>query len=145
MPILNYTTHISVEKTLAVIHKLLVGHGARAVLYEYDAGRDVTAVKFQLILDGRELPYRLPADVPAVLTLLQRDRQVPRRYKTPEQARRIAWRVIKDWLEAQLAFVSMRQVSVDQIMLPYLLLPDGQTVYERVKRSQYQLPPAREG
>jgi hypothetical protein len=35
----------------------------------------------------------------------------------------------------------MRQVTVDQVMLSYLLLPDGQTVYERVKQEQYQLPP----
>lgn len=91
------------------------------------------------------MPYRLPSDWKATLALLREDRKVPRRFKTEEQARRVAWRVVKDWIEAQLAFVDMRQVTLDQVMMPYLQLNTGETLYQRFRAHGYALPPAREG
>jgi hypothetical protein len=142
MPFLNYSTQVHVETTLAAIHKQLVAHQAVAILYEYDATRQIDAVSFKIRLGDRELPYRLPPDWRAVLSLLRDDRRVPRRFKTEEQARRVAWRVVRDWIEAQLAFVDMRQVSLDQVMLPYLQLATGESLYQRLRTYGYALPPA---
>lgn len=144
MPLLNYSTTITVEKSLGEIQRQLTGHGARAILIEYGPRGEPDALSFKVLVGTQELGYRLPADWRPVLTLLQRQPKVPRRLQTEEQARRVAWRIVKDWIEAQMAIIETRMVTMEQVFLPYLLLPSGQTVYERVRESQFALPPATE-
>jgi hypothetical protein len=70
--------------------------------------------------------------VPAMHTLLAADAaagRIRRAYGTPEHAARVAWRVIKDWLEAQLALIDARMAALDQVMLPYLLVDEDRTLY----------------
>jgi len=62
--------------------------------------------------------------------VLRADRTVAPRYKTVEQAERVAWRIMKDWLEAQLAIIATEMVTLDQVFLPYMQGDDGRTVYE---------------
>ncbi len=54
--------------------------------------------------------------------------------------RDVAWRIVKDWLEAQLALLQSRQVKLEQVMLPYMLGTGEQgepvTVYEALRRSE---------
>ena len=46
------------------------------------------------------------------------------------RAERVAWRVIKDWLEAQLALIDAQMATLDQVMLPYLVIDaTGKTLY----------------
>jgi len=52
-----------------------------------------------------------------------------------EQAARVAWRVVKDWLEAQLAMIEAGMVDLEQVFLAYAQNPAGETIYE-VMRSQ---------
>ena len=77
-----------------------------------------------------------------VLTLLERDRKVPRSFRTPEQALRVSWRIVKDWVEAQMAIVDTKMVTLEQVFLPYVIMPDGRTLYERVRDARFVLPPA---
>jgi hypothetical protein len=81
---------------------ILTAHGARAILQEYDDHGAITGLSFQIDVGEQELGFRLPADWCAVLRVMERDRRVPRRLKTHEQARRVAWRILKDWIEAQI-------------------------------------------
>lgn len=50
--------------------------------------------------------------------------------ETRAQAERVAWRVIKDWIAAQLAIVETQMVELDQVMLPYLHVDGDRTLYE---------------
>jgi hypothetical protein len=53
-------------------------------------------------------------------------------YRDHDQALRVAWRVVKDWLEAQLALIEAAVVDLEQVMLPYLVVDEvGTTVYQR--------------
>jgi len=104
MPILNYTTGIKVEKTVGEIQAMLAGAGARAILIEYDE-RILSSVSFRINYKGARVSFRLPAQLDPVYVILQRDDKVPRKLKCREQAARVAWRIIKDWVEAQLAIV----------------------------------------
>lgn len=131
MAIKNYTTQISVEKTLMEIQKALVSHKAKAVLTEYDDEGIVTHVSFKIETQHGELPFRLPANIDGVLACLYRNQQVPRRLKTREQASRVAWRIVKDWVEAQLAIVEAEMVDMVEVFLPYAQGPDGRTIYEK--------------
>jgi hypothetical protein len=44
---------------------------------------------------------------------------------------RTAWRIIKDWVQAQLALVEINMVTVPQVFLPYAIMQDGRTLWER--------------
>ena len=134
MPLLNYTTSIAVDKTIAEIQKCLSTHGATGILTEYDQGV-VIALSFGIKFPDRDLHFRLPCDHQPVLELLKKDRKVPRRLVSKEQALRVAWRIIKDWTEAQMAIVETKMVSIEQVFFPYAITNDGRTVFERVKNS----------
>ena len=56
-----------------------------------------------------------------------------------EQAERVAWRVARSWLEAQLAMIQIGLAKIDQIMLPYMHVGDQQTVYDKYLESQQYL------
>lgn len=58
---------------------------------------------------------------------------------TPEQAERVAWRILKDWTEAQMALLDIEMVRFEEIFLPYIETNTGQTVYERLEEKQFLL------
>jgi hypothetical protein len=145
MPLLNYTTSIQVQKTVVEIIAILTTHGARAILQEYDDKGAIAGLSFKIHVGEQELAFRLPADWPAVLRVMERDRRVPRRFRGPEQARRVAWRILKAWVEAQMALIDVHLATMEQVFLPYAILADGRTVYERLREQRFALPPAMEG
>jgi hypothetical protein len=97
MPILNYTTQIEAEKTLVEIQKILMRAKAKQILLEYDESQNIKSVSFMLESNDEKLYYKLPCNSEGVYRSLQRNAQP--RYQTRAQAYRVAWRVIKDWLE----------------------------------------------
>ncbi|MDD3212094.1 MAG: hypothetical protein PHY64_00340 [Eubacteriales bacterium] len=135
MPILNYTTKIDVYKTLGEIQGILVKHGARKVLQEYDAKGNIMGLSFMVEVAGKMLPIQLPANVDRILVVLQRQKVKCDR----EQAERIAWRIIKDWIAAQMAILETEMVTLDEVFLPYMLQNDGKTLYQAFQESQYKL------
>jgi hypothetical protein len=108
MPLLNYTTRVSVDKTVGEIQKCLAAHGAKAILCEYDDQGHVIALSFKVSAGQQALAFRLPSDWRPVLKLLEQDRKVPRSFRTLAQALRVSWRIVKDWVEAQMAIVDTR-------------------------------------
>lgn len=129
MALLNYTTKIDVEKTVGEIQKCLSKHGASAVMTQYD-GEIVTAVAFQIPMGEDKISFRLPCDWRPVLKILENDPNVPRPLKEQTQAVRVAWRIIKDWVEAQMALVETEMVTTAQVFLPYAVMKDQRTLSE---------------
>jgi hypothetical protein len=140
MGLLNYSTQISAEKTAGEIAVLLARAGASQILTDYRDGKAV-GLSFAVPYDGQVLNYRLPVDPGPVLGVFNRQRIAPK-FRTLSQAERTAWRIVKVWIEAQLAIVETRMVSLPEVMLPYMLTPnyddDGrqQTVYQYYLNSQ---------
>jgi hypothetical protein len=133
MPILNYTTSIDPHKTVGEIQKLLASKGARGILLEYNEHGDPSVVAFQIEVRGQQLRYRLPCRAERVCDILGkqwRAGKVERRYTTMQHANRVAWRIIKDWIEAQLAIVEAGMVDMAEVFMPYQLMASGQTMYE---------------
>lgn len=136
MPILNYTTKIDPDKTAAEIAKCLSIHGAQAVMTEYDPKDNyVTAISFRIVIDGNAMSFRLPCDWKPVLQILQNDRKVPRNSANQGQAVRTSWRIVKDWVEAQMALVETRMVTTAEVFLPYAVMKDGRTLAAAVKEN----------
>ena len=134
MALLNYTTKVDAHKTIADVQRLLAKAGAKAILLDYDDSGNIVALSFKMKLNDQEIGFRLPCDPNPVLLILERDPNVKHRLKNKDQARRVAWRIIKDWVEAQLAIIETKMVKADQVFLPYAITKDGSTIYDQVKR-----------
>lgn len=130
MPLLNYTTTVPVSRTIGVVQGLLVEGGARAIQTNYSPVGAATGIGFTIETTHGPRSFALPVRSVAVEAVLRREK-VPPKFQTPEHAERVAWRIIKDWLEAQLALIRTEMVTLDQVMLPYMVDGgSGQTFYE---------------
>jgi len=138
MPLLNYTTSIAPQKTVMEIQSLLARAGANAIMADYDKDGNVVALSFRIDMDGKPLSFKLPTDWEPVHRTLNRQNVSPK-YKTPEQALRVAWRITKDWVEAQLAIIETQMVTTAQVFLPYAVTNSGQTVYEYMASNTHLL------
>lgn len=140
MPILNYTTSIAVEKTVGQIQGMLAEAGATAIMIEYDTERILSSVSFRIDYNGALVSFRLPAQLDPVYVILQNDYKVPRKLKTREQSARVAWRIIKDWVEAQLAIVEAEQVEMVEVFLPFAQNPQtGETIFKQLASNNFAL------
>jgi hypothetical protein len=150
----NYTTQIPVQKTVTEIITLLQAHGASKIMQEFDEDREITAISFTLAVGPQHIPYRLPSQWPGAYWVMYPRAKAPRtwesrqekaqRLKHEGQAKKTAWRTIFHWLVQQLGMVQMQQATPAQIFLPYQITDDGRTVYERLRDTQFALPPAQE-
>jgi hypothetical protein len=145
MAILNYTTKISVRKTAGEIQDKLSRAKAQAVLCEFDPEGLLYSISFRLRTEHGMVSFKLPANHEGVYKRLLNDSRVPRSLKTKEQALRVAWRIVKDWVEAQVAIVEAGVAEITEVFLPYALKPDGKTVYESAKETEMKMIAYNEG
>lgn len=134
MAILNYTTIMEPEQTIGEIQKMLSRFDVSAMMTDYESGQ-VSAVSFKVNVDGKPMAFRLPCNWRAVRAVF--DEQGIRSVKHKDrdldnQAIRTAWKVIHDWMKAQLALVEINMVTLPQIFLPYMIVRGGKTVAEKM-------------
>jgi hypothetical protein len=140
----NYTTDIPVETTITEIQKILAQNGARGIALEYDGNGNIKDIFFKIILNNKELPFRLPAKAERVYSTLHGDATYGYQERYGKQwraeAERIAWRICKTWLEAQITLINLEQVKMEEIFLPYLVMPSNKTLFETMEQHQFLLP-----
>lgn len=136
MAILNYTTKVKADKTAGEIQAILGKGGALAVMSEYING-EVSAISFRLEITGQILSFRLPINAENVFSILKKE-DIRNEFKNKEQAKRTAWRILKDWVEAQLALVESNQADMAEVFLPHLQDSSGQTIYEKLKSGGFK-------
>ena len=147
-PLLDYTTSVPVSRTVAQIQAKLVEHGAREVNMKYDNQGRIIALAFIVVMPNGELPIRLPIDAKATLRVLQRqyaNREIPARYVNEAHAYRVAWRIVKDWVEAQMSLLETEMVKMEEIFLPYVITGSGETIYEVMAGKGFLLGPGEGG
>jgi hypothetical protein len=120
----NYTSSVSAERSISFIESKLAHHGAKSILKEYDANKQVSGVSFIIPVNGADLPFKLPARIAECEKILlgqlsSRSRPETKK-KISEQAARTAWKIQADWIEAQMAMVELAQVEITEVFLPYL-------------------------
>lgn len=145
MPILNYTTKVPAARTASEVQALLVGAGARGVAFEYGEADTIIGMRFAMPTPYGLRTFRLPINAQGVEETLE-EQKVSRSLRTPEHAEKVAWRIIKDWIEAQLAIIQSRMVTLDEVMFPYMEEPDtGITAYAHYVASQRAIEQGRAG
>lgn len=124
--IANITTSVPAEKTVGEIQGILAKIHASAMMIEYNEGQP-EAISFKLNREGHELSFRLPSNWQGIFRAMKREKMA-QRLRTPEQAKRVSWRVTRDWLRAQLTLIEAGAASIEEVMLPWAITVDGSTV-----------------
>ena len=105
-------------------------------------GEDVTSLSFLIDTGNGNIPVKLPVrldDVFQVLTEQKKAHPKANIKATREQANRVAWRILKDWIEVQMALLDMQMVKFEEIFLSYIETADGKTVYEKLEEKHFLL------
>lgn len=135
---LNYSTTIPASKTAAECQALLAEAGAASVAVHYES-KEPAGLSFGLDTPHGPRAFTLPvnvAGVQAVIGRMLRDnpphvsRAALNKLATRKHAADVAWRVARDWLEANLALISAGMATIDQAMLPYLHVDGERTLWE---------------
>lgn len=129
MPIKNFTTKVPVEQTINDIQKILAKAKATAILTEYGPDALPSALSFRVRANGSDIHFVLPVKVSGVAAALKRDSA----YRDDAHARRVAWRIVKDWCDSQMALIDAGQAELAQVFLPYAQMNTGETFYEKMK------------
>ena len=130
----NYTSSVPAGKSVSHIEECLCSHGAQSVVKQYE-NKSLASVSFFMQIDGKLIPFRLPAKVSRVEAILRKNIRRPRPgtlKKISDQAERTAWKIISDWVDAQMALVELNQAELIEIFMPYMWS-------EKLGKSYYQI------
>jgi hypothetical protein len=143
---LNYTTTIPVTQTVGECQALLAASGAASVAVHYEDGLP-SGLSFTLKTPHGTRAFTLPVNVDGVQRMLaeanrkgqlRSDGHKNARLEGREHASRVAWRVVKDWLEANLALIAAQMATIDEVMLPYLVVGDDDKTLWQAYREREQ-------
>jgi hypothetical protein len=139
MPILNYSTEIPASRSVGEIIGLLARKGAQSITQEFYGDGRCKAIAFLMNVAAVPVSFRLPVNIEGVFAVMAKDKPHSTRsqYSRNEwelrkraEAERVSWRILKDWMEAQMALIESGQADPAQIFLPYAQQGDGRTMYE---------------
>lgn len=140
MAILNYTTTIEAYKTVSEIEHILIKHNAKSIMKNYD-GESIVSLSFLVDTGINQIPIKLPAKVDECLMVLQEEKKKGSKNikATKDQAERVAWRILKDWVEAQMALLDIRMVKMEEVFMPYITDNHGNTLFEKLEEKKFLL------
>lgn len=134
---LNYTTKIPVHQTVIECQSILAKAGASSVTTGFEDGQP-SGLGFSLKTPHGVRAFTLPVDVGAMQAVLRKadfsslhpTRATLANLTSREHAAMVAWRVVKDWLEANLALIAAQMATIDEVMLPYLHVGEERTLWQ---------------
>lgn len=115
------TTKISVNQTISEIQIALATAGANRIMIDYVDG-EPQGITFSIQCSAEQgLSYKLPVKIDCISSLIKRNDLA--------QAKRVGWRQVLRWIQAQLALIEVGMADIKEVFLPYCY--DGKkTVYE---------------
>ncbi len=150
MPLLNYTTKIPPHQSIGEIYAVLAAHDAERITTSYkkiNGKQRPTGISFGLQTPGGYYEYELPANVAGVLEVMTRQWKEGKVRTRPDydHAERVAWRILKDWIEAQSAIIEAGMATLHTVMLPYQIEEkSGRPLHELIAERWQALPPGPE-
>lgn len=143
MGLKNYTTKVDANQTIMEIEVLLVKFGASDIWKKYDGGI-VVALNFAIDTEYGKMPFLLPLKIQEIRQKLiiqvnNGNIKLPRRLlQDNTHSINVGWRIIKDWIDAQLTLIELGQVKIEQVFLPYVYNPaTDKTFYETLQDSKF--------
>jgi hypothetical protein len=146
MAIKNYTSEKSVEKIFTELQQTLGTHGAKQISFDYGDDGKVHGVQFVIKVKDRFFPIKLPARVDQAQAVLKRQYEngeikshIGTKVYSYDQAYRVAWRNILDWVQAQMALLEIDMAKMEEVFLPYMLDRQGVSYFERIEQRGFML------
>ena len=134
----NYTTTIPGARTIGEIEALLIDFGAENFMKTVNKEKkQITSIMFTFEVNGKQLPFKLPTNVEKCRDYLYKEylSKTKRPGKEKEDfdidAYNIAWRLIKDWVHAQLSIIESGMVEPEEVFLPYLMIDKDRTLSQK--------------
>ena len=139
----NYSSNIPINRIFERIQKTLSSHGARQIIFDYGNDGKIYGLSFVVPIKTGMLPVKLPSKVDKAAAILKnqyhqgliRDRKV----LEPEQAYRVAWRNLYDWVDAQMALLDIDMVKMEEVFFPYVVNNKGETMFEMFESNPNRL------
>lgn len=142
MNIKNYTSLVNADKSILEIERILIDMGARNIAKEYDGFGNVAAISFSIPNGEGVIPFRLPGKVDPIKKLLLAHTKRPSKTAieaAEQQARRTAWRNVREWVHLQHTMIKLEQVEFMEVFMPYVYsMKEGKTIFEISKASNHQ-------
>ncbi|MCP4259131.1 MAG: hypothetical protein GY774_16725 [Planctomycetes bacterium] len=138
----NYTSSIPASRSVQYIENKLVVHGAKQIMKEYDDDKRLAAICFIIMVEGKELPFKLPARTEQceaiLLSRIKRPTEGTHK-RVKEQAERTAWKLLRDWTDVQMSLVELGQVDILEVFLSFAYdVVEGKTYFEKLKDRKFK-------
>ena len=138
----NYTSQVPANRSVQHIEDCLIKSGAKGILKLCEE-RKLVGVAFVVSVDGRDMPFRLPARIDRVEKRLRGQIKRARSgtmAKISEQAERTAWKLLSDWVDIQMSLIELDQVEFMEVFMPYLWdQSKDQTFFEKMKSNGFKM------
>lgn len=138
MAILNYTTKIDHWKTIGEIQQALAKRGAQKIIVD-NFNELPVGISFSILWHDKPICFAVPCNFKGVLRAMENSKRIAKSQCNEEQALRVGWRIVKDWIEAQLAIVEAEVATMAEVFLPYAVTKDGVTLYKFVESNKSML------
>ncbi len=139
MNLKNYTTEVPSNRSIENIEKLLVDFGATNIMKEYGPAGRCAALSFIVEMNGMKLPFRLPGKVDAGYVWLKKKYPKSADKRLLEQAERMIWKQLYDWVFLQLCQIELSQMEKLEAFFPYLYdIQNRVTYYDKMKAGEFK-------
>ena len=118
---------------------------------QYDGSGNVIAINFGIPVGDKTPAFRLPAKIEAARAILMSEREkgninLPKKKAEDiNHARKVCWRIIKDWISSQISLIELDMAKIEEIFLPYALVGVNETLFEKIERNRFALLEPYEG
>lgn len=131
MALKNYTTKVPATRSVTEIQEMLQKHGASGVLIEYEHGTGrIAGLSFQMTIGEQKIAFKLPLNWRMAQKVMSKEGN--KRAEDDDYCYRVAWRILRDWVDVQMALVEIEMAQMQQIFLPYVIQKGGKTLYENI-------------
>ena len=144
IPIKNYTTKVPANRTINEIEQILAKYGATHIYKSFDGEGFPTALAFKTMVGDKQIAFKLPMEENKLMMIFKNSvnkRELPSSYlNNKEQARRTGWRIIKDWIDSQMALIDIHLAKFEEIFLPYMYSEkEDMTLFEIMEKREFNL------
>lgn len=146
MAIKNAYTSKTTEKSVGLILKAISSAGAKSSSVHNDEAGVPVSITFKLQVGNQVITYLLDSRYEGVRKTFERDKvKTKGKLDLDEQATRTAWAIMSDWVQAQLAIIDAGMAVLAEVMLPFAINEDGQTLWQAVESGKSKLKLLPEG
>jgi hypothetical protein len=140
----NYTSTVPASRSVSNIERRLVAFGATNIIKSYDQNKTLSEICFVANVQGRDVPFKLPAKVDAVYKILMRSVRRPRpgsEERIREQAERSAWKILNDSVDIDLSMIEIGNAEFMEKFMAYAVInmDTRETLYDRLKGTGFKM------